>query len=81
MQFDANSRFLCCSVRSGTIEQVDTERHFKPVQTMRAPEVAVNQLQIGSGAHLWEYKVCSIAVPGHNTEHEAQYSFICLVAK
>jgi hypothetical protein len=57
MQFDVNSYFLCCSVRSGTIKQVNTKRHFKPEQTMRAPEVAVNQLQIGCGAHLWEYNV------------------------
>ena len=64
MQFDVNSRFLCCSTLSGTVKRVDTERHFKPAQTMRAPEVAVNQLQIGSGVHLWEYNGCSIAVPG-----------------
>lgn len=37
MQFDVNSRFLCRSVRSGAIKQVDAERRFKPAQTMRVP--------------------------------------------
>ena len=68
MQFDVNSHFSCCGLRSGAIKQVVTERHFKPVQTMRAPEVAVNQLQIGCGAHLWEYNMCSIAVAGYSTD-------------
>jgi len=35
---------------------------------MRELEVAVSQLQIGSGAHLWEYNVRNIAAPGYNTD-------------
>lgn len=68
MQFGVNSHCLCCSVRSDTLKQVDSERYFKPAQKMRAREVAVNQLQIGPVAHLWEYNMCSIAVPRYYTD-------------
>jgi hypothetical protein len=68
MQIDVKSLFLYCSVRSGTIKQVDTERHFKTAQTTRASEVAVKSTPDRFWGPLMGVNVCSIAVSGYNTD-------------